>query len=172
MTSAALESFSFSLFIAPQEWSSTDAAVLEVLTGESNRGAKMCRRNACKWLGGRYGLTEFQHVIWNFRVPGGYTQVVKIFLPQNNWFSNEESFFSPLPSLSFVSLSMFRKRNEMKNITCTCTSHSHTCEGKDRRRGLTGVIEVKESVGCYVLFQDVKLIGMLRWIIGWWNKDD
>lgn len=38
---------------------------------------------------------------------------------------------------------------------------SHTCEPVSDGKidvGLTGVITVKESVGCYVLLQDVKLL--------------
>lgn len=55
----------------------------------------------------------------------------------------------------------------MKNITCTCSSTRNTCEPVSDGKidvGLTGVIMVKESVGCYVLFQDVKLflVGMFH----------
>lgn len=80
------------------------------------------------------GLTKFQHVTWNSVLH----PVVKIF-PQNNWFSNEESFIFFL----FGS----RQENEMKNITCRYM-HSPYKHAEmyltGNRLDLTGVIAKKE----------------------------
>lgn len=196
----ALESFSLFIPRRSSRIVETDCGVLrdalsgKVLISKSSREVNMCRLHRirqdgiCKWS----GLLEVED-IWVNEIPARHTYlklsgathpVVKILLAQNNWFSNEESFFRLLlpPSSCFFRCWRFKKSKtkwKISHVLALRLAYMWTCIGRERSNVLTGVIgEGVGGMACDVMSCDDStgydwnswLFLLECWTFFWWTK--